>query len=377
MAISSNTIPPEELMGSNLQLKSPLELVWLDAEVELGQGRRADARIQLNHRGESKTFIVEYKKFWTAAALKTAMDQVKQYAELSPGDLPMVVVPYLSDDALHLLAEAGVSGLDLVGNGLIEAEGWFILLRGAPNQFRNTQIIKSPYQGKAALVARTLLACPVLPNAESLRTEIRRRGGEVSQPVVSRALKAFREDLIIGSQDRMGLVLLQPEKLLDRLAEQWMGIVERWRKAGNTVLWTGRVTGTPMESLPIIFKQPRIRQHQLVMTGLTSSIQHTHLTLETTQYLYTNAIGTLFDGVQVTETRRFPNLELLFPPDDAVFFDAVTDAAGVRWASALQTYLELVVGDARLQQSAGELRAALLDEVAQRKALLLSQNGAV
>ncbi|MFK7602662.1 hypothetical protein ACI3L1_10660 [Deinococcus sp. SM5_A1] len=373
--MKNNSSPPDFLTPQDLQVKSPLQLEWLGSEMQLGLEQRADARIRLSFRGESKTFIVNYTKRWTAVAIEAAIRQVKKTAELNPSDLPLVVLPYMSDDAFHLLAESEVSGLDVVGNGLIAAGDWLMLFSGTPNPYKNPQLVKSPYSGKSALVARTLLACPVVPTAEALRAEIQQRGGNVSQPVVSRALKAFREDLIVGSRAGHGIVLLQPEKLLDRLTEQWKSTVEKWRAGGNTVVWSGRVEGSPTEVLPRMFQQPRIKRHEAIMTGLTSTVQRTHLTVEATQYLYSEAVGPLLDDVQATSTRRFPNLEIWLPPDEAVFFDAVTDEHRVEWASPLQTYLELVTGDARLQQTAVEFRTALLEEAEEKKAVLLAQDG--
>ena len=48
----------------------------------------------------------------------------------------------------------------------------------------------------------------------------------------------------------------------------------------------------------------------------------------------------------------FADLELLETDEPGYFFETLTDATGVRWASRLQTWLELQSGDAR-QQAAG------------------------
>ena len=48
----------------------------------------------------------------------------------------------------------------------------------------------------------------------------------------------------------------------------------------------------------------------------------------------------------------FADLELLETDEPGYFFETLTDETGVRWASRLQTWLELQSGDAR-QQAAG------------------------
>ena len=379
MAENKNNRPPPSLTSEELRggLTSFLTLDWLEIEPKLAEGKRPDARIQLTHRQHSKRFLVEYKTAWTAASLASAIQQAKRYSKLSPGDFPLVVVPYLSEDAVDTLLESDVSGLDLCGNGALMADDWLLLFSGKPNRFKNPQLTKSPYREKSSLVARTLLSCPVAPTAELLRNEIKRRGGDISQPVVSRALKAFRDDLIVGSRADYNVVLLQPEKLLDRLLEQWKVTKERWQKSGQNIVWTGRADDDIPKALSAVFANAQRSKQPTVMAGLSSSGRYTNLTTEPIQYIYSKNLNTLLEGVDAQTTRRFPNIEIQYPPDETVFFDPITDEAGVKWASRLQTYLELAAGDVRLQQAARAFRTALLNEVAEKKdALLASQEQA-
>lgn len=376
MTNSKNKTPaPERLTERDLTVRPPLELEWLGSEVELRRGKKADARIRLTRRGESQTFLVEYKKLWTGAALKRAIEQARALVEYSPDDLPMVVLPYLSREMLETLLREGVSGLDLVGNGYVDTPNWGMWLEGQANTFKNTQVIKSPYQGKSALVARTLLSMPILPNAEALRAEIEKRGGSVSQPVVSRALKAFRDDLIVGKQGEFDIVLLQPEKLLDRLAEQWKVTVERWQKSGQTVLWRGQVQGDRNEYLQEIFRNARETKATIMFTGLDAVVMEMNIATEPTRYIYASRTEKLLENLEAQQTRRFPNLEILTPPDEAVFFDSRW-LTGLRWPSQLQSYLELITDDVRLQQGAEELRKVILELVADQKSALLKPKDA-
>lgn len=372
MAAYKNIFPPQQVGPGDLPDLSPLSIEWLAGAIRI-KTRQPDGRLRVHlpRYGQSHTFVFEFKKDWTARPFSEAIKQARAYAADS-GDLPLVILPYMSDEHLDTLYEADISGMDLCGNALLNVQpDWFVRFTGRPNRFRSTQPLKSPYQGKSALVARALLACPVLPNAEALRAEVEQRGGKVSQPVISRALKAFRDDLIVGSQGEYSVVLLQPEKLLDRLLTQWRMTVEDWQKSGSTVLWRGRTDEKPETILAHLFKRSHQSGSSAVLTGLTSSVQRTNLTIEDTNYLYVPQVGDLLDNLKVTETRRFPNLELWSPPDEAVFFDAMTDERGWKWASPLQTYLELETGDARLQGTAGEFRAALLNDMKEKKSALL------
>ena len=56
------------------------------------------------------------------------------------------------------------------------------------------------------------------------------------------------------------------------------------------------------------------------------------------------------------ETSRFPNVELLETDEDFVYFDMRDNLA----ASPVQTYLELARGDKREQETAEQVRKAIL-----------------
>ena len=65
-------------------------------------------------------------------------------------------------------------------------------------------------------------------------------------------------------------------------------------------------------------------------------------------------------GVQFEETDRFPNIDIIYTDDKLPFFEPVLQD-GVKYASALQVYLELMSGDKRQKESAEQVRKVLMD----------------
>jgi len=61
-------------------------------------------------------------------------------------------------------------------------------------------------------------------------------------------------------------------------------------------------------------------------------------------------------GSDLEETSRFPNVELLETEEEFVYFDRRDNLV----ASPVQTYLELMQGDKREQETAEQLRKAIL-----------------
>jgi hypothetical protein len=56
----------------------------------------------------------------------------------------------------------------------------------------------------------------------------------------------------------------------------------------------------------------------------------------------------------------FADLELLETDEPGYFFETLPDETGVRWASRLQTWLELQSGDARQQAAGSDVKRQVL-----------------
>ena len=56
----------------------------------------------------------------------------------------------------------------------------------------------------------------------------------------------------------------------------------------------------------------------------------------------------------------FADLELFETDEPGFFFETTTDENGMRWASRLQTWLELQAGDARQQEAARDVRRQIV-----------------
>ena len=73
----------------------------------------------------------------------------------------------------------------------------------------------------------------------------------------------------------------------------------------------------------------------------------------------------IFSRVSASTSSRFPNLEVIGTDnEEAVYFDSRLDeSTGLRWASPVQSYLELMAGDKRDQETAAQVRAEILKGV--------------
>ena len=95
-----------------------------------------------------------------------------------------------------------------------------------------------------------------------------------------------------------------------------------------------------------------------MLTGASSTAEYAVMAREPVQTFYCTNLESLVKrlGSELDETSRFPNIELLETDEECVYFDARDDLA----ASPVQTYLELIRGDKREQETAEQVRKAIL-----------------
>lgn len=352
-------------------LSPPAEITPDDLEVLAGrlyqvkewndQANRAerdvDGLLKFVWREQEASFFYEYKPDWSEKTFRAALDGLLSLQSHWPDAQPLLILPFLREEQLLTLAEEGISGLDLSGNASLHFGRNLLLITGRPARYRRQQTIKNPFVGRSSLVARMLLIQRTFKTGLELKKAIEERGGEISQPLVSRVLQELtREALIAPDGKGHRIRVTDPARLLDLLAAQWRDEAK--------LLWRGRASEQAQgKVLPTLF---HTRNQPMTITGLASVDQQTSLTTNGNVALYVEKLGTLPDTVGGIKTTRFPNLSFYRPAGPEVYFDSRETPEGIRYASPVQTYLECMNGDARLEQAAAELRQQILNHLGEK-----------
>jgi len=314
--------------------------------------------VQATWKGQQATFAVECKAFSTPRALRDAVAQAKAYAQREKLE-PMIIVPFLSKERLDELEREGISGIDLSGNGIVVAPGKFSVYRtGAPNRFRTSAPIKNIYQKNSSIVGRVFLARSRYGGVTEIRSEIQRRSGPVWPPIslatVSKALKGLEDDLIVSRGDA-GISLVQPDKLLDKLAANFS-------RAKDRPPFRAKVPAEGKELFELLLRTADELKAPIVATGNGSATQYAVMQRGPILSVYCPEPETLFKRLGGTATDRFPNVEIIEANEPFLYFDAREDR-GFRWASPVQVYLELMAGDKRDRETAEQVREFILKDV--------------
>ncbi len=333
----------------------PLKAIRVEPEPNIGsrtsRRERPDFAIDFMWQDKERVFLAEVKRSSTPKTLEESLHQLKNYVDAAVDAgmdveyFPLLIVPYLSPEALERLTAASVSGIDLSGNGVVIVPGeWFIYRSGAPNRYPTSAPIKNVFRGTSSLVARVFLMRPEFCSVTEVYEEIKRRGGEITLPTVSKALKALKEELVVGSEDK--IKLLDPERLLEMLEQNYRPPASRRKlkgkfAAGRSEGLAALATNSDANNMQVVGDDPT--KYALMPGG------------DQTLAVYTPSAETALRGVEFTETSRFPDIEIVETDDQTVYFDRRQED-GFYWTSPLEAYLALRASGKRERETAEQMR---------------------
>lgn len=331
-------------------------------------GTEIDGVLDLAWEGNSFRFALECTGLSTPKALAVACDVAIRAAGKDDG-LPMVLAPYLSPEALAVLRERNVSGIDLCGNLLLVVPGRLYVERsGAANRFPRSGPIKNVYRKASSVVARAFLLVPEFASVSDALEEINRREGLVTLSTVSKVCQQLEADLVIERTKEQQtparrLRLLQPDKLFDLLRDNYTPprISERV---------SAKLTRPWGEVAEILRSWKSLPERTVVQTGESSADRYAVLAKEPTVSLYCSSVKEVLAalGPAVRLADRFADLNLLETVDEKVYFDPRENLS----SSPVQTYLELATADKRAKETAEQVRRWIQDTLSGKEAKVVT-----
>ena len=349
----------DQLRQGKVQLP-PLTFRLLDDQLNVGEDKRIDAYIEAKWKRKSARFAVECKALSTPKFFQNSINYLKSLP-LPKNVFPMLIMPFLSEQQLKELERVGISGIDLCGNCVVVSPGTFSVFRsGGKNRFPSSAAIKNIYRKNSSMVGRGFFVYSDFQTVQDIRATINQRNllvnrwnkKPMSLSTVSKVLKTMVEDLIITRTETIRL--LQPDKLLEKLRENYNppAVKERIRL---------KISGNNKSILKLLSEQSQQLELPLIASGTSSVTRYTVMQRGDLLTVYCPKVEMLLEKLPGSQSDRFPNLELLETEDEPVYFDARQED-GFWWASPLQVYMELMVGDKRDQETAEQLKALILND---------------
>lgn len=319
-----------------------------------------DVMLQADWQGRQFAFVGEVKRYGSDKSVSEAAERARKYAERLQVN-PLVIVPWLSTDQLLSLEQKNVSGVDLCGNGVVVVPGEVLVFRtGLPNKFPTSRLIRRVYEGTSSLVARVFLLRPQYNSVSEILEEITTRGGSITLPTISKALKQLEEDVVIEKSSKCTRIL-QADKLLERLKTNYEPPKTRDFVRCKLTTKNGAAIAAVLSDAA---KQVGER---VVLSGESSANFYATMAKEPIDTFYcTDTTATTLQlenwNIEVDVFSRFPNVELKKCDSDVVYFD-MRNTTGYNIASPIQAYLELANSDKRGQEIADQIRNKIIQDV--------------
>jgi len=362
----------------------PLNFRLLNSFLSDRQRGDSDLILEATWGDRSDQFICEYKSGNTPRIFAQALLQAHSMASKTVGLLPMVVVPYLSEERLFQLEVQGVSGIDLCGNGVVISPKFRIWRSGKPNRYKNSAPIKNIYRGNSSLFSRSFLLRGEFNSLADLhaftldrfagKTEIVSHflseedeslkfvgteeisATQLAKSTASKVVKSLVEDLLVIRENDV-LRLVNPMGLLTALRENYRNPARKVTQAKTSLsseeCW--RRLGENRH-------KPRFRN---IATGLGSASHYEVLSGQNSLQLYVDQTIDICKLLESVPTKVFPNLEIIEVDGNIPFFDGRLEGERL-WSSPIQTWIELANGNSREQDAARLLESDILANLKER-----------
>jgi len=263
---------------------------------------------------------------------------------------PVFAAPFISKSAADICLEAGTGYIDLAGNCRLAFNGIYIERQGQPNRFVSKRSLRSLYQTRSSRVLRALLFDPKLTwKLTDLSTAAGVSIGQVfnvKKALVDREWAVFEKD---------GLCLTQPETIIRDWGKHYT------YQEDSLFHFHSSASPSEMESrLSGLFSEKGLRY---ALTSLSGSARLTPTVEQTGVFAYIDTdIDNAADLLQLKPTELKPNVTLMLPYDEGVFF-GMREIEGVNMVSPIQTYLDLIA----LKEVGKEAAEVLFTQVIQKE----------
>jgi hypothetical protein len=288
---------------------------------------------------------------------RDAANLLLRWASQVPNAVPLFVAPYISPAAADILTRDGIGYVDLAGNCRLAFDRVYIRREDWPNKLAKRRDLRSLYSPKAERVVRLLLLEP--KRRWKVQALAQAAGVSIGQASNVKRLLEDREWIGrvtgdgVDSSSSTGFVVTQPAKLL----AEW---AQNYRFNRNTV----REFYSPDTLAQVEAKLTtacRDAGAEYALTGFSAAARIAPMVRyqRTTAYV-AGSVDNIAARLGLKPVSSGANVSLLEPYDAGVFAGS-REVEGIRIASAVQTYLDLLSFKGRGEEAA----QAVLEQVIQ------------
>lgn len=322
-----------------------LEIRKVESELR-GEDQRPDLLVSLELSGREQKLIIETRKSGQPRLAREAANQLLRYKEGYPGAYGVFAAPFISTKAAEICSREEIGYVDLSGNCRLCFDRIYIEKQGNPNRFAQRRDLRTLYSPRAQRVLRVLLSNP----GKSWKTKELSEEAQVSLGQVSNVKRLLADREWIRTEPD-GFALSDPEALLREWGENYSSKKNRIRD-----FYTLKSVPEFEADLASICAQEGLTY---ALTGFSAAGRLAPAVRQQKVFAYVEESGTdLAALLGMKEVPSGANVSLLTPYDGGIFY-GVREIDGIRIASPIQVYLDLLGFRGRGEEAA----AAILEEV--------------
>lgn len=340
---------------------APLIINRIAEQVSLPEGYRVDAVIEFSiQNGPSFEAVAEIAPVSTPQNILRRARQLADYfgKAKKTNMVPLVIAPYIGVKQAMILADKGISWIDLSGNMSVRVSSRVYIERtGKPNRFPDTAPIKKIFQGASSLVSRALLLKPEgFSSLYEMVDFINARNAKITLSTVSKVLKSLEEDLLVTKSKKM-IYVTNAERLLERLKESYINSTER--KAGETYRFATDKHDAMFvafnEMLSIDYVACGFYAAQIKGLAVTEKITIFVRSMESVKR------AAVRKQIQITPDAEFGNVSITESSDPGVWFNAdIKPCSAI--VDDIELYLEMIADTPRGPKIAEQLKRQILQK---------------
>ncbi len=290
---------------------------------------RPDIVLTLKTPNGDQVVLVEVKGSGQPRIVRDAANQLLRYQSTASGAYGILVAPYISPQSARLCAENGIGYVDLAGNCRLSFGSVYIERDGKPNPAPQRRELRSLYAPRATRVLRVLLQDP----KKTWRLQPLAQKAEVSLGQVYNVKKLLADREWIRSEAD-GLRLADPRALLREWSQSYT-----YRKNAACDFYS---LDAPPEVERKLAAACREVAAPYAFTGFSAAARLAPMVRYQRVMAYVDGdLAPIVTTLSLKEVSSGANVTLLSPYDDGVFYGAA-EVDGLRIASPIQVYLDLI-----------------------------------
>lgn len=305
-------------------------------------GMQPDFLVKLSLPDGNQILVVEAKSNGQPRLARQAVNQLLRYREILSGAYGVFMAPYISPKAAEICINEGLGYADLSGNCYLCFGQVYIEQESKPNLFAKKRDLRSLYSPKAERVLRVILS----NFGETWKIKALADEAQVSIGQVSNVKKLLSDrEWILNKKD--GFVLSAPEQLLS----EWAGNYTFRRNRVRNFYSLKSVSEIEADLADVCNKKGLI----YALTGFSGAARLAPAVRYKRSFAYLDESEE--DIPMLLGLKEVPsgvNVTLLTPYDKGVLY-ATREFAGVRIASPVQIYLDLIGFRGRGEEAANAI----------------------